>query len=81
MRTRAEIQAATDRLDAEIALRLCEANRQLAEAEAAVEAAKQVRAAIVVEAVSEGWSFVRIGAVLGLSKQRVAQIKHESEGS
>jgi uncharacterized protein (UPF0335 family) len=77
-RSRAQEMIAEE--DAEIAARLRAANDRLAQAEAELEAIKEERAGIIGEAAGVGWSDARIGRVLGLSKQRIAQLRKSVTG-
>jgi hypothetical protein len=72
---RAQALAALERLNAEIDERLRTAQARVQELQAELEEAKQVRSAVVEEALSEGWSQARVGRSMGLTRQRVAQIR------
>jgi chromosome segregation ATPase len=72
---RAQALAALERLNAEIDERLRSAQTRVQELQAELEEAKQVRSAVVEEALGEGWSQARVGRSMGLTRQRVAQIR------
>jgi hypothetical protein len=67
--------AALDRLDEEVAERLQAAQARVAAAEAELIESKRVRYEVIGEAMAARWSQSRIGEHLGLTKQRVAQIR------
>lgn len=70
-----------DRIDREIDERLRATQARIAAAEAELLAAKQERYGVISEALAVRWPQARIGASLGLSKQRVAQlVRAGSEG-
>jgi hypothetical protein len=76
--SREQLLAALARLDSEIDGRLREAQAAVDEAARAYEEAKQVRAAVIEEAISADWSMGKIGRTLGITRQRVAQLRHEA---
>jgi hypothetical protein len=67
------------RLDRETDARLREAQKAVEEAARVYEQAKQVRAAVIEEAIAGNWSMGRVGKSLGMSRQRVSQLRHEAE--
>lgn len=69
-----------DRLDREIDQRLRASQAEIERLEAELLAAKQQRAGVISEALTARWSHSRIGESLGLSKQRVAQLKPREGG-
>lgn len=76
--SREEALRALARDDAEVAQRLRASVEGVAAAEAALADARAVRAAVINEAIDKDWSHSRIAAELGVSKQRVAQLRKES---
>jgi 2-keto-4-pentenoate hydratase len=72
---RAQALAALERLNAEIDERLRSAQTRVHELQAELEEAKRVRSAVVEEALSEGWSQAQVGRSMGITRQRVAQIR------
>lgn len=64
-----------DRIDHEITDRLLANQQRLADLEAEINATKQERLALIDEAMDARWSLARVGEVLGLSKQRVQQLR------
>jgi hypothetical protein len=77
-RSRDQILADLARLDNELDARLREAQTRVEEAAQAYEEAKQVRAAVIEEAVASSWSMGRVGKSLGVTRQRVAQLRNEA---
>lgn len=75
--SRKEALAALERADAETRERLMAADAEVAEARAALEEAENKRSAEILRASEEGWTLQRIGDVLGLSRQRIAQLRGE----
>lgn len=78
-RSREQVLAELARLDAEMDARLRESQEAVEEAARAYEEAKQVRAAVIEEAVGNRWSMGRVGKSLGMTRQRVAQLRHEAQ--
>lgn len=78
MITREQALTALDRHDREIAERLTAGNDAVRQAEEATREAKEIRAGLIGEAIAAGWTMTRIGEQLGLSKQRVAQLRDEA---
>ena len=74
-RRREEALRVLEQLRLETAERLRAAQAAVVAAERAVVDAKTVRAGVIGEAADEGWSQAAIGAELGVSKQRVAQLR------
>jgi 2-keto-4-pentenoate hydratase len=72
---RTQALAALERLNAEIDERLRSAQTRVHELQAELEEAKRVRSAVVEEALSEGWSQAQVGRSMGITRQRVAQIR------
>lgn len=68
-----------ERLDREIAEHLQAAQARLVAAEAEVQAAKRNRADAIDGAMKARWTQTRIGAQLGVTKQRVQQIRRARE--
>lgn len=77
-RSREQLLAELARLDNEIDARLRETQARVEQAARAYEEAKQVRAAVIEEAVICGWSMGRVGKSLGITRQRVSQLRSES---
>ena len=78
-RSREQVMAELARMDSELDARLREVQDRVEAAAQAYEEAKQVRASVIGEAVGTGWSMGRIGRSLGMTRQRVAQLRHEAE--
>jgi hypothetical protein len=64
-----------ERIDHEITERLRAVQDRIAAAETELHAAKQQRLELIEEAMHARWSHTQIGAVLGLTKQRIAQLR------
>lgn len=69
-----------DRIDKEITERLHTSQARIEAAERELVAAKQERLGIIGEAMDARWSLARVGEVLGLSKQRVQQLRRAGSG-
>lgn len=78
MITREQAVTALERHDNEVRDRLRGGQDAVRQAEEALTEAKEIRAGLIVEAIEAGWSMNRIGDELGLSKQRVAQLRDEA---
>jgi hypothetical protein len=68
-----------DRIDNDITERLRAAQARIEAAERELAIAKQQRLSVIDEAMGVRWSLARIGEVIGLSKQRVQQIRRGGE--
>jgi DNA-directed RNA polymerase specialized sigma24 family protein len=75
MSARKEALAALERADEETRERLLEADAKRAEIRGLLEAADAKLAEEIARASEEGWTQVRIGETLGISRQRVAQLR------
>jgi hypothetical protein len=78
MITRDEARAALERDDQEIRGRLRESQAALAAAQSALSDAAQVRDGVIREALEAGWAMTRVAAALGISYQRVAQVRDDA---
>lgn len=65
-----------ERADAEVAERLTAVDAEVAAARAALDEKLAARTEVIARAMDdEGWTLARIGKVLGLSPQRVSQLR------
>lgn len=64
-----------ERHEREVADRLHQSQAKVDRLLAELAEAKSIRLAVIEEAIGEGWSQAKVGRALGLTRQRVAQIR------
>jgi DNA-directed RNA polymerase specialized sigma subunit len=73
-----ERQAALDtlaRLDRETGERLRHAQSEVDRLQAELDEAKDIRRGVIEEALAQGWTQAKVGRSLGMTRQRVAQLR------
>jgi DNA-directed RNA polymerase specialized sigma subunit len=75
MTAREQALEAVARADEETRTNLLDADARVAAAQAELEQARAGRASAVSTAMEEGWTLVRVADVLGVTHQRVSQLK------
>lgn len=66
---------ALERHDREIHDRLASAQAEVARLQDELANAKVIRLGLIEEALTEGWTQVKVGQALGMTRQRVAQLR------
>jgi uncharacterized small protein (DUF1192 family) len=75
--TRKQAVDALQRHDVETHDRLAGAQAEVARLQAELAEAKAIRFAVIEEAMTEGWTQARVGRALGMTRQRVGQLRRE----